>query len=103
MPKKSSAARKAEALIDQLEDMVEEAGDLMKESTEETVKEQLGAFRSRMQDLSDRLKNYYDDVEDAVVSGAKTTDRAIRSHPYETLAISLAIGVLLGAFIRSSR
>lgn len=103
MPKKSSAARKAEALIDQLEDMVDEAGNLMKESTEDTVKEQLGMFRSRIQDVSDRIKNYYDDVEDVVMSGAKTTDKAIRNHPYETLAISLAIGVLLGAFIRSSR
>ena len=96
-----STSRKAEALIDQLEDMVEEAGHLIKETTEDAVKKQLSAFRERMQDVSDRLKGYYEDVEEAVVSGAKTTDKAIRNHPYEALAISLAIGVLIGALIRS--
>jgi ElaB/YqjD/DUF883 family membrane-anchored ribosome-binding protein len=101
MPRKSTTARKAEALIDQLEGMVEEAGDLMKETTEDTVKKQLSNFKDKMQDLNDRLKNYYDDVEDAIVTGAKTTDKVIRNNPYEALAISLAIGVLLGAFIKS--
>jgi len=101
MPRKSTTARKAEALIDQLEGMVEEAGDLMKETTEDTVKKQLSHFKDKMQDLNDRLKNYYDDVEDAIVTGAKTTDKVIRNNPYEALAISLAIGVLLGAFIKS--
>jgi ElaB/YqjD/DUF883 family membrane-anchored ribosome-binding protein len=101
MPRKSTTARKAEALIDQLEGMVEEAGDLMKETTEDTVKRQLSNFKDKMQDLNDRLKNYYDDVEEAIVTGAKTTDKVIRNNPYEALAISLAIGVLLGAFIKS--
>jgi ElaB/YqjD/DUF883 family membrane-anchored ribosome-binding protein len=81
--------------------MVEEAGDLMKETTEDTVKKQLSNFKDKMQDLNDRLKNYYEDVEDAIVTGAKTTDKVIRNNPYEALAISLAIGVLLGAFIKS--
>lgn len=96
-----STSRKAEALIDQLEDMVEEAGHLIKETTEDTVKKQLNAFKDKMQDMSDKLRGYYDEVEDAVVTGAKTTDKAIRNHPYEALAISLAIGVLIGALIRS--
>lgn len=96
-----STSRKAEALIDQLEDMVDEASQLIQETTEETIKKQLNAFRDNMQDLSEKLKGYYEDVEEAVVSGAKTTDKAIRSHPYEALAISLAIGVLIGALIRS--
>jgi ElaB/YqjD/DUF883 family membrane-anchored ribosome-binding protein len=96
-----STSRKAEALIDQLEDMVEEAGQLIKETTEESVKKQLNAFKENMLDLSEKLKGYYEDVEEAVVSGAKTTDKAIRNHPYEALAISLAIGVLIGALIRS--
>jgi ElaB/YqjD/DUF883 family membrane-anchored ribosome-binding protein len=96
-----STTRKAEAMIDQLEGMVEEAGQLIKETTEESVKKQLNAFKDNMQDLSNKLKGYYDDVEEAVVSGAKTTDKVIRNHPYESLAISLAIGVLIGALIRS--
>lgn len=101
MKKKSPTARKAEELIDQLEGMVEEAGKLVKESTEDTVKERLTAFKGQMQDLSGRITNYYEDAEDALMSGAKNTDKAIRNHPYETLAAALAIGVLLGAFIKS--
>jgi len=101
MAKQGSAARSAEALIGQLEDMVEEAGQLMNETVEDTVKKQLKEFKEKIEGLKQRLIAYYEDIEEAVVSGAKTTDKAIREHPYESLAIALAVGVLIGALIRS--
>lgn len=97
----NSTSRKAEVLIDQLEEMVDEASQLIQETAEETIKKQLNVFRDNMQDLSEKLKSYYEDVEEAVVTSAKTTDKVIRNHPYQALAISLAIGVLIGALIRS--
>jgi ElaB/YqjD/DUF883 family membrane-anchored ribosome-binding protein len=101
MSPKLTSAQRAEDLIDQLEDLAVEAGHLMKEATEETVKKQLGAFKERMQDISYRLKGYYEDVEQAVISGARTTDRTIRNHPYESMAVALAVGVLIGALLRN--
>ena len=38
--------------------------------------------------------------ERKVVAGARATDETIRAHPYESLAIALGVGVLLGALIR---
>jgi len=46
------------------------------------------------------MNDVYDRARHNVVAGAKYTDETIRQHPYQSLAIALGVGVLLGALIR---
>jgi ElaB/YqjD/DUF883 family membrane-anchored ribosome-binding protein len=48
----------------------------------------------------DKLNDYYGTAKEKVVAGARRTDETIRSHPYESLAVALGVGVLVGALIR---
>jgi len=49
----------------------------------------------------ERLTDLYDSAKEKVTEGARRTDEAIRAHPYESLAIALGVGVLIGAGILS--
>ena len=60
-------------------------------------------LRARFETLQHKAVDAYGDARKRVVAGAKATDETIRSHPYESLAIALGIGVLLGALSRRGR
>jgi len=57
--------------------------------------------------LRDRFSHLQSDVDEVlhrsgeeVVVRAKRADEAIRSHPYEAVAVSLGVGVLIGVLLR---
>jgi ElaB/YqjD/DUF883 family membrane-anchored ribosome-binding protein len=62
----------------------------------------LAEIRNRLESARERLTDVYGQARKKVVAGAKYTDETIRTHPYQSLAIALGIGVLLGALIRRS-
>lgn len=70
------------------------------------IKERLEGAREQLADVYGRaresLADAYGRARKGVVAGAKYTDETIRSHPYESLAVALGIGVLIGALIRRS-
>jgi len=46
----------------------------------------------------------YDSTKKKVAAGAKYTDTAIRDNPYQSIAVALGVGVLLGLVVgRRSR
>jgi ElaB/YqjD/DUF883 family membrane-anchored ribosome-binding protein len=69
----------------------------------EELRERLAAARERLNNAystaRETLTNAYDTTRDHVVAGAKHTDETIRTHPYQSLAVALGIGVLLGVVI----
>jgi len=81
--------------------VTEQAGSKMAD-----IKARLETARERLTDVYGRARegmvNAYGSARDGVVAGAKYTDEAIRTHPYESLAIALGVGVLIGALIRRS-
>ena len=66
----------------------------------EGASEKLNELRERFSDLQAKASNLYSDARRKVVAGARATDETIRTHPYESLALALGVGVLLGALIR---
>lgn len=60
----------------------------------------LAEIKERLEDARARLGDVYVRARKNVVAGARYTDEAIRSHPYESLGIALGVGVLLGMLIR---
>lgn len=57
----------------------------------------LNNIKTIVQDGEDLLKAGVSEVKQRAVTGAKTTDRAVREHPYQTLGIVFGLGVLVGA------
>jgi ElaB/YqjD/DUF883 family membrane-anchored ribosome-binding protein len=57
-------------------------------------------LRARLEQIQSRAAEVYGDARRRVVASAQATDETIRTHPYESLAVALGIGVLLGALIR---
>ena len=89
-----------EELVKQIHDLMDEAEALLVGPATGRMGDRLGEIRSRLKNAQVRLGEIYADARDKVVDGAKHADKAIRSHPYESLAIALGVGVLLGVCIR---
>jgi ElaB/YqjD/DUF883 family membrane-anchored ribosome-binding protein len=44
----------------------------------------------------DRVKNSCRKMQDHAVAGARSADRVIREHPYQSVGVAFAIGLLIG-------
>jgi ElaB/YqjD/DUF883 family membrane-anchored ribosome-binding protein len=61
--------------------------------------EQANDLRARLQRALDSAKINYSRWQDKAVDAAKNTDNTIRNHPYESMGISLGLGILLGVLV----
>lgn len=48
----------------------------------------------------DRAKDIYQSAQNGVVTGVRTTDRAIRKNPYQAIGIAFGVGLLAGFLIK---
>jgi ElaB/YqjD/DUF883 family membrane-anchored ribosome-binding protein len=62
----------------------------------ESLNERLEAARENLARAQERVSEIYDETRDKVVAHAKTTDKTIRKHPYESMAIAFGVGALVG-------
>ena len=56
----------------------------------------LNDIKTIVQDGEQLLKAGVSEVKQRAVTGAQTTNRAVREHPYKTLGIVFGLGVLVG-------
>jgi ElaB/YqjD/DUF883 family membrane-anchored ribosome-binding protein len=75
--------------------LVEDARGLL-EATSEIADERIAAARQRLAEALDAGRETYEHLQDKVVQGAKVADRAVRSHPYQSIALAFGIGALAG-------
>ena len=57
------------------------------------------ALRDRFESLRRRFTEVYAGAREKVVAGARYTDTAIRENPYQSLAIALGAGLLVGVLL----
>jgi ElaB/YqjD/DUF883 family membrane-anchored ribosome-binding protein len=98
--KKSAAHESPEQIVEHLRSLIAEAEKTIGAELTEGAEEKLGALRDRVAEAKERAEHYLSVAREKVVQGAHQADGAIRSHPYESLAIALGVGVLLGALLR---
>ena len=91
-----------EEMVAELRGLVAEAERVLGES-ERATPATVSALCERFETARERMAELYATTKGKVVEGARSTDAAIRSHPYQTLAIALGIGVLLGAVVSRRR
>jgi ElaB/YqjD/DUF883 family membrane-anchored ribosome-binding protein len=96
-------AESPEEMVEHVSRLMGEAEALLVGPVADRAGEKMAQLRERLRDLQSRASSAYGDAREKVVEGAKRTDETIRSHPYESLAIALGVGVLLGALLRRNR
>lgn len=100
MKNRTAAHESTDVVIENLRTLISEAEKIINEGAVEPTGEALADLRGRLEDARVRAEALYQDARKKVVAGARQADETIRSHPYESLAIALGVGVLLGALIR---
>ena len=100
----SDSKRARERLIADLQAVVHDSEDLLK-ATAHDLSEAAQEARAKLSSALERARRTCSEWQAQGVATAKeaarTTDAAIRSHPYESLAIAVGVGVLIGAIWKS--
>jgi ElaB/YqjD/DUF883 family membrane-anchored ribosome-binding protein len=56
-------------------------------------------MRRRLSAAIDSAKATYLSLQEKTVAGAKATDQVIRTHPYESLGVAFAAGLIVGMLV----
>jgi ElaB/YqjD/DUF883 family membrane-anchored ribosome-binding protein len=86
-------------LLSELQALVSEAETMMVDSVTEHSSDAISNLRDRFSAAQERFSDLYDGAKKKVVAGAKYTDTAIRENPYQSMAIALGVGVLVGVLV----
>jgi ElaB/YqjD/DUF883 family membrane-anchored ribosome-binding protein len=89
-------------LLETLRQLVAETEQLL-DNAGEHAGEKISELRERINRAGDSVHEFYGTARQKVIAGARRADETIRAHPYESLAVTLGVGVILGALIRRSR
>jgi ElaB/YqjD/DUF883 family membrane-anchored ribosome-binding protein len=84
--------------------LAEDARSLMA-ATADVAGEKVGEARKRLAAALERAKELAARVREKAVQGAKAADEAVHEHPYQAIAIGVAVGAVIGYLVarRSSR
>lgn len=89
----------ANAHLDELKTLVNEAETMVTGSLSAYSDEALRNLRARFDAVLDRVAPIYEGAKNKVVAGAKCTDATIRENPYQSLAIAVGVGLLAGVLL----
>ena len=99
MKNRHAEAQTPEELLNDLRALVADAEKMMEGAVTENGAELLTTLRARFEAAQDRFAELYAGARKKVVAGAKYTDEAIRANPYQSLAIALGAGLLIGVLL----
>ncbi len=90
-----------EDVLNELRSLVSEAEKIMSQAPQRggNCDATLAALRERFEAAQERFSAVFDSTKRKVVAGAKYADETIRDHPYQSLAVAVGVGVLLGALL----
>src|SRR3954454_23374494 len=104
MKTKYPSAEHLQELLSELQSLSLEAAKVVKDAAGGHAESALSALRNQFEAAQDRFHDLYGQAKDKTIAGAKYTDKAVRSHPYESIAIAAGVGLLVGLLIgRSSK
>ena len=89
-----------EDILNELRSLVVEAENILGRSPQEgNFEAAVAGIRERFEAAQERLTELYAEARRKVVAGAKYSDETIRTHPYQSIAIALGVGLLAGALL----
>ncbi len=87
-----------ERLLADLRTVVRDAEQLLA-ATPEALGEKAHEVRERLADTLENAKAACRRAEDRAIDAAKSADKVIRDHPYQSIGIALGVGLLVGMLI----
>jgi ElaB/YqjD/DUF883 family membrane-anchored ribosome-binding protein len=69
------------------------------EATAEVTDEKVAEARQRLTEALSNGKQTFTRLREKASQGAQAADQAVRSHPYQSIAIAFGVGALLGFLI----
>ena len=87
-----------ERLVKDLKVVARDAEDLIR-ATAGDVSDKAKEARTRLAAALESAKESCRTLQEKALAGAKATDRVIREHPYQTLGVAFAVGVLVGVLV----
>jgi ElaB/YqjD/DUF883 family membrane-anchored ribosome-binding protein len=69
------------------------------EATAQITDEKIAAARQRLTEALESGKQTCNRLQEKVSQGAQAADEAVRSHPYQSIAIAFGVGALVGFLI----
>lgn len=94
-----TAAQDPKELLAELQTLVADAEKMIGDSAGEASEGVMEALRSRYENVSERLTDFYANAKKRVVAGAKYTDSTIRDNPYQSLAVAAGLGLVVGLLL----
>jgi ElaB/YqjD/DUF883 family membrane-anchored ribosome-binding protein len=85
-------------LVNDLKIIGRDTEDLIK-ATASDLSDKARATRSRLAASVESAKDTCEALQEKAMAGARSTDRMVREHPYQTLGIALGVGALIGFLI----
>jgi ElaB/YqjD/DUF883 family membrane-anchored ribosome-binding protein len=99
MKNNKDPAHTPKELLHDLQALVAEAEAMVADSVTEQATDTVDSLRSRFAAAQERFTDAYTGARKKVIAGAKCTDDAIRENPYQSLAIALGVGLLVGVIL----
>lgn len=99
----SSTAETPEQLIEHISRLMAEAEAMIAGPVAEQSQGRMSDIKDRLESARERLNRVYASARQNVVAGARYTDETIRAYPYQSIAVALGVGVLLGVLIGRGR
>lgn len=99
MKNNQATAHTPKELLHEMQALVGEAQTMMADSLSEHSAEAIDNLRARFGAAQERFAEVYAGAKKKVVAGARYTDTTIRANPYQSLAIALGVGVLVGVLV----
>lgn len=93
----------AEELIQNIQKLMAEVEEVIArggEAVTDQATSRLEELQDRLSSASSAVQGFYRNARRKVVQGVQAADDTIRARPYESLAVALGVGVLLGALLR---
>jgi ElaB/YqjD/DUF883 family membrane-anchored ribosome-binding protein len=94
-----TTAQTPKDLLNDLHTLVAEAEKMMGDSLSEHTGDAVSALRVRFDAAQERFADLYAGARKRVVAGAKYTDETIRANPYQSIAIAVSVGLLVGVLV----
>ncbi|MGA2245382.1 MAG: DUF883 family protein [Verrucomicrobiota bacterium] len=91
-----------EKLSDNVQGVMDDAEELMRATSGQTG-ERITEIRHRLSSAIESTKANLNKLKDKAVEAAKATDHTIREHPYESLGVAFAVGLLIGVLVGRRR
>jgi ElaB/YqjD/DUF883 family membrane-anchored ribosome-binding protein len=104
MKTKKPSADHVQELLSDLQSLSIEAAKAVKDVAGDQAESALASLRDQFENAQERFYDLYGQAKEKTIAGAKYTDKTVRSHPYESIAIAAGVGFVVGLLIsRSSK